>query len=97
MVQKGTLIHTGCFTTMGKGEAYIQPIKQKLNINSSNDVELVRVDDVLTQVIWTRYFLKYQGYEIHDNVIYKDNHIAIKLENISIGSSIKCTRNINII
>ena len=42
--------------------------------------KLVGVDDFLTQVIWTRYFLKEQGYKIHNNIIYQDNQSAIKLE-----------------
>ena len=46
---------------------------EKMNTNISTEDELVGVYYVLTQVIWTRYFLKYQGYEIYDNVIYQDN------------------------
>ena len=52
--------------------------------------------DVLTQLIWTQYFLKEQGYKIHDNVIYQDNQSAIKLENNGRLSSSKRTRHINI-
>ena len=50
--------HTGGFMTMGTEGAYVQSSKQKLNTNSSTEDNLVVVDDVLTQVIWTRYFLK---------------------------------------
>ena len=75
------MIHNGDFVTMGTIGAYIQPSKQNLNINISTEAELVRVDDVLTQVIWNRYFLKKQGYNIRDNVIYQDNQGIIKLEN----------------
>ena len=39
------------------------------------------IDYVLTQVIWTVYFLKYQVYEIHVNIIYQENKSAIKLDN----------------
>ena len=45
--------HTSDFMTMGKGGDYVQSIKQKLNTKSLTDTELVRVDDVLTQVIRT--------------------------------------------
>ena len=72
--------HTGGLMTMGKGGAYVNSRKQKLNNKSSTEEELVGVDDVLTQVIWNRYFLKEQGYMIHHNVIYQDNQIAIRLE-----------------
>ena len=54
------------------------------------------MENVLTQVIWTQYFLEYWGYDIHDNVIYQDNQSAIKLENNVRQSSSKCTRHINI-
>ena len=43
--------HNGGFVTMVTGGAYVQSIKQNLNTKSSTEVELVRVDDVLTQVI----------------------------------------------
>ena len=66
--------------TMGTGGSYVQSRKQKLNTNSSTEAELVGLDDVLTQVIWTRYFLKEQGHMIQDNIIYQDNQSAIRLE-----------------
>ena len=46
---------------------------KKMNTKSSTEADLVGVDNVLTQVIWTCYSLKENGYEIHDNVIYQDN------------------------
>ena len=46
--------HTGGFMTMGiGGGGYVQSRKQNLNTNSSTESELVGVDDVLDQVIWT--------------------------------------------
>ena len=56
----------------------VQYIKQKLTTKSSNEADLVVLDNVLNQVIWTQYFLKEQGYEIHDNVVYQDNQSAVK-------------------
>ena len=67
-----------------------------MNTKISTEAKLVGVDYVLNQVIWTRLLLKYQGYEIHDNVIYQDNQITIKLENNGIKSSSKRKRQINI-
>ena len=60
--------------------SYVQSSKQKLNTNISTEAKLVGVDNLLTQVIWTRYFLKEQGYMIHHNIIYQDNQSAIRLE-----------------
>ena len=69
---------------------------KKLHANISTESEIGIVDDVLTQVIWTQYFLKEQVYEIHDNVIYQDKHSAIKLDNKGIQSSSKRNKHINI-
>ena len=57
-VHKYIRSHTSGFMTMGTGEAYVQSSKQKLNTKISTEAELVGLDDVLTQVIWNRYFLK---------------------------------------
>ena len=89
--------HTGGLVTMGTGGTYFQYIKKKLNTKSSTEAKLVGVENILTQVIWTRYFLKDQGYDIHENFIYQDNQSAIKLENNGRWSSINRKRHINII
>ena len=78
------------------GGACLQSSKQKLNTKSSTKSDIAWVGGVLDQVIWTRYSLKYQGYEICDNVIYQDIQIYIKLENNGRQSSINQTRHINI-
>ena len=57
-VHKYMRSHTGGFGAMVTGRVYFQSSKQKLNTKSSNEAELVRVYGVLTQVIYTRYFLK---------------------------------------
>ena len=72
-VHKGMRGHNGGFVNMGTGEAYVQSSKKKVNTKSSTEADLVGVDDVMTQVIWTRYFLKEQVHMIQDNVIYQDN------------------------
>ena len=50
--------HTGGFMTMGTGGAYVQHRKHNPNTNISTESDLVGLDDVLTQVIWTQYILK---------------------------------------
>ena len=45
--------HTGGFITMVTEGAYVQSTKQNLNIKISTEADIVGVDDVLTQVIWT--------------------------------------------
>ena len=95
-VHKDMRIHTGGFVTMGTGGAYVQSSKKKLNTKSSTEAKLVGVDDVLTQVIWTRYFLKEQGHMIQDNFIYQYNQSAIRLEKNGKQYISKRTRHINI-
>ena len=88
--------HTGGFMTMGTGGAYVQSNKQNMTTKSSTEAELVGVDDVLAQVIYTRYLLKEQVYMIHNNIIYQDNQSAIKLDNSGRQSISKRIRQINI-
>jgi hypothetical protein len=56
--------------------------------------QIVGVDDVLPQMLWTLYFLEAQGYKIHDNVLYQDNKSPILLETNGRGSSGKRMRHI---
>ena len=88
--------HTGGAMTLGKGMIYRTSTRQKLNTHSSTEAELVAVDDCMSQVLWTCYFLEAQGYNINDCIIYKDNKSAILLEQNSRASSSKRTRHINI-
>ena len=45
--------HNGGFVAMGTGGAYFQSIKQTFNTKISTEDDIVGVDNVLTQVIWT--------------------------------------------
>jgi hypothetical protein len=54
--------------------------KQKINTKSSCEAELVGVDDAIPMVLWTQQFLKAQGFEVTDNVVYQDHQSAILLE-----------------
>jgi hypothetical protein len=88
--------HTGGVMTLGKGAVYGTSTRQKLNTRSSTEAELVGVDDLMAQVLWTRHFLMSQGYPIDDNVVYQDNQSTILLAKNGRGSSGKRTRHINI-
>jgi hypothetical protein len=87
--------HTGGVMSMGTGAAYSTSKKQKLNTKSSTEAELVGIDDVLPQALWTKYFLEGQGYGT-DSIIYKDNQSTMKLADNGKASSGKGTRHINI-
>ena len=65
-------------------------------MKSSTKSKIVGVDDVMTQVVCTRYFLEAQDYNIHKNIVYKDNRSAVKMDKSRRWSSIKWTRYISI-
>jgi hypothetical protein len=89
--------HTGAKLSLGKGSVYSTSVRQKLNTKSSTEAELlVGVDDVMPQVIWTRYFLEAQGYGVRESKIYQDNQSLMLMEKNGRASSSKQTRHIKI-
>jgi hypothetical protein len=89
--------HTSATMSLGKGAAYSRSTRQRLNTKSLTEAELVGVDNVMPQVLWTRYFLEAQGYTMRDSIIYQDNQSSILLEKNGKRSSSKRTaRHINI-
>ena len=69
--------------------------KQKLNTKSSTEAELVAIDDVLPQALWTKYFLECQGYGT-DTIMYEDNQSTTRLAQNGKFSIGQRTRHINI-
>ena len=55
-------------------------VKKKLNTNSSTESEVVGVHDVLSDIMWAKYFLEEQGIETSRNVVFSDNRSALFLE-----------------
>ena len=72
--------HTGGIISMGKGALYSTSHKQELNTKRSADMELVAMDDVMSQLLWTKYFLEAQGHRVGASKLYQDNMSAILLE-----------------
>ena len=81
---------------MGRGFPIVSSTKHKINTRSSTEAEIVRVDDFMPAVCWTRYFMEAQGYSISDNVVFQDNKSAILLEKNGKASSSKRTKHIHI-
>jgi hypothetical protein len=88
--------HTGSGLTLGKGFPIVSSTKQKLNTRSSTESKLVGVDDMMSSILWTRYFLKAQGYNITDSIVFQDNKSSILLEKNGKMSSSKRTKHINV-
>jgi hypothetical protein len=88
--------HTGTVMTLGKGAMQSITRKQKMNVRSSTEGELVAVDNAATMILWTKLFLEAQGYDVEKNIVYQDNKSAILLETNGKKSSGKRTRALNI-
>jgi hypothetical protein len=88
--------HLGGGLSLGRGFPIVGSKKQKLNTRSSTETEIVGADDFMPAICWTRYFMKAQGYEVKDNVLFQDNKSSIILEKNGKASSSKRTKHINI-
>jgi hypothetical protein len=88
--------HTGGVLTLGTGAPVVTSTKQKLNMHSSTICEVVAVDDMIPQVLWTRLFMQEQGIKVTDNILYQDKKSAILLEKNGWTSSSKWTKHIKI-
>ena len=88
--------HTGGALSLGKGVITGVSTQQKLTTRSSTEAEPVAVDDCMSLILWTRYFLEAQGYGVDDAIIYQDNKSAILLEQNGRASSTRQTRHSNI-
>eukprot|EP00957_Ditylum_brightwellii_P209218 15360855-Ditylum_brightwellii.AAC.1 len=60
--------HTGGVTMMGKGAIYVEFTKQKLNRRNLTEAEIVSINDLMPQMLWTRHFMKAQGYKLFREV-----------------------------
>jgi hypothetical protein len=88
--------YTGGGLTMGRGFPISVSTKQKLNTRSSTESELVGVDDMMSIILWTCYFLLSQGYGVVKNLLLQDNQSSILLERNRRALSGKRMRHINI-
>ena len=70
--------------------------KQKLNTRSSTETEILAVDYCMPAVLWTRYWLNAQEYDVFNSIVYQGSESGIILENNRRASSRKCKNHINI-
>ena len=88
--------HTGAGMSFGQGMALSYSWKHKINTKSSTEAELVGVDDSLGYILWARYFMIEQGYDMEPSLLYQDNMSAILLETNGRASSSKRTKHIKV-
>ena len=83
--------HTGGMMSFGIGALHTKSTKQKLNTKSSTEAELVGVSEYLPYHIWLLNFLKHQGYDVKEKLLFQDNESTIKMEvngrNLCTGNS----------
>jgi hypothetical protein len=88
--------HTGGVLKLGTGAPVVTSTRQKLNMCSSTISEVVAVDDMIPQILWTWLFMQEQGIKVTDNILYQDSKRAILLEKNGRASSSKQTKHIKI-
>ena len=86
---------TGTVIMLGEAPVYFKSSKQKIVTRSSTEAELVGISDALSQVLWTREYMIYQGFKIGPVTLYQDNCSTIFLANKGRSTSER-TRHIKI-
>jgi histone deacetylase 1/2 len=70
---------SGLVIKLGEGTIFVRASKQKLVSKSSTEAELIALSDNGSQIIWTREFLRAQGYEMEPTTVYQDNLSTIAM------------------
>ena len=87
--------HSGGCISLSAGMLSTGSSKQKLNMHSSTETELIAVDDFMPQILWTNLFLEVLDYKTLDTILYQDNQSAILLEKNGTRSSSTWTKHLN--
>ena len=85
--------HTSGGLLMLRAFPSISSTKQKLNIRSFTETEILLVHNCIPAILCTRYWLDSQGY----GFVYQDNKRAITFEQNRKESRSRCTKHMNII
>ena len=73
--------HTGAKMSLGWVSVSSMPKIQKLNSRRWTEAELIGLDDVLPEFLWSKYFIDAQGFEVAGAVMYQYNLRAMHLKN----------------
>ena len=82
--------HTGGVISFGHGIVHSKASKQKINVKSSTECELVGLSEYVPYSLWLGYFLEEQGYKLKSNLIHQDNQSTMKME---VNGRTLCTGN----
>ena len=75
---------------MGYDILHGESSKQKINVKSSTEAELVGLSEYIPYNIWLLMFLAAQGYQIKNNTVYQDNQSTIRMAR---NGRVSCTGN----
>jgi hypothetical protein len=80
--------HSGYLIGLGNNGSFtfVRSSKQKLVTKSSTEAELVALNDGISQVMWTRYYLEYQGYKQLPTIVFQDNMSTMFMANNGEGN-----------
>ena len=70
---------TGGAISMDHGVLHCKSAKQKLNIKSSIETELVGTSDYVPYNLWLKIFMGEQYYPVKDSALYQDNQSGIQM------------------
>ena len=87
--------HSGGMMSLGKGATTSASNKQKINVGSSTEGEIVGTHDFLGKIMWAKYFIEAQGYTVDQNIVYQDNQATLRLMTNGRLSSTKRTKHIH--
>ena len=87
---------TGGTMSMGIGVLHRKCSKQKLNVKSSTEAELVGVSEYIPYNIWLLSFMDEQGYTVKNNILFQDNQSTILMLKNGRNSCTGNSRHVNI-
>ena len=82
--------------SLGVGVLHGKCSKQKLNVKSSTEAELVGVSEYIPYNIWLLSFMDEQGYTVKNNILFQDNQSTILMLRNGRNSCTGNSRHINI-
>ena len=65
--------HMGATIYDGRGSVTIIEKKHKINVNISNEEQLIGAKNDMPEILWYRYFIEVQGFTIDKSMIFQDN------------------------
>jgi hypothetical protein len=65
---------------------YVRSTKQKLTTKSSTESELVAINDCVSHIMWTIYYLEFQNYMQTPIILFQDNQSTMVMANKGSGN-----------